>query len=185
MKHLRFHSCKADPDVWLRESLSNDGGTYWEYILLYVDDALCISNNAENILRNELGKYFVIKPGSIGVPKIYLGNKVSKVTLANGVEAWSFSSSQYIQNVICNIEKHLKTKSKRMRKRATSPISPGYRPEIDVTGELSPSDAKYYQSLIGILRWIVELGRWDITTEVSMMASCMGLPRVGHMEQNS
>ena len=183
MKHLRFQSCKADPDVWMRESLPSDGETYWEYILLYVDDALCVSNNAEGILKNELGKYFVIKPGSVGVPKIYLGNKVSKVTLANGVEAWSFSSSQYIQNVISNIEKYLKTKFKKLRKRTTSPISPGYRPEIDVTGELSPSDAKYYQSLIGILRWIVELGRWDITTEVSLMASCMALPRVGHLEQ--
>ena len=49
---------------------------------------------AENILRNEIGKYFVIKPGSISTPKIYLGNKVSKVILKNGVLIGSFSSSQ-------------------------------------------------------------------------------------------
>ena len=54
MKHLKFNSCKADPDIWMREAQSNDGSTYWEYILLYVDDTLYISNNAENILGNEM-----------------------------------------------------------------------------------------------------------------------------------
>ena len=42
---------------------------------------------------------------------------------------------------------------------------------------------KLYQSLIGILRWMVELGRADITAGVSMMASCMAMPRQGHLEQ--
>ena len=58
-----------------------------------------------------------------------------------------------------------------------------YRPELDVSEELSSSDASYYQSLIGILRWIVELGRVDICLEVSMMSSHLALPRKGHMEQ--
>ena len=38
-------------------------------------------------------------------------------------------------------------------------------------------------SLIGILRWIVELGRVDITCEVSMMSSMMANPRIGHLEK--
>ena len=41
----------------------------------------------------------------------------------------------------------------------------------------------YYQSLIGILRWIVESGRVDICCEVSMLSSCLALPREGHLEQ--
>jgi hypothetical protein len=44
-------------------------------------------------------------------------------------------------------------------------------------------DAAYYQSLIGILRCCVELGRVNITTESSLMASCMALPREGHLNQ--
>ncbi|KAG7345428.1 plant transposon protein [Nitzschia inconspicua] len=35
---------------------------------------------------------------------------------------------------------------------------------------------------IGVLRWIVELGRIDIITEVSSLASCLALPRKGHLE---
>jgi hypothetical protein len=50
-----------------------------------------------------------------------------------------------------------------------------YHPELDVSPEL---DA---QSLIGILRWIVELGHVDICCEVSMLSSHLALPRQGHM----
>jgi len=53
--------------------------------------------------------------------------------------------------------------------------------ELDVSPELKPTDAAYYQSLIGILRWIVELGRVDICLEVSMMSSHLALPREGHL----
>ena len=41
--------------------------------------------------------------------------------------------------------------------------------------------ASYYQSLIGILRWVVKLGQIDICCEVSMMATCVALPRYGHL----
>src|SRR6056300_439463 len=58
-----------------------------------------------------------------------------------------------------------------------------YRPELDTYPELTGKDASYCMSLIGILRWIVELGRSDICLECSMMSSCLALPRVGHLEQ--
>ena len=48
--------------------------------------------------------------------------------------------------------------------------------------ELNSTNAAYYQSLIGILRWIVELGRVDICLEVSMMSSHLALPREGHLD---
>ena len=37
-----------------------------------------------------------------------------------------------------------------------------YRPEIDITKELGEDESSYYQYLIGVLRWIVELGWVDI-----------------------
>ena len=67
--------------------------------------------------------------------------------------------------------------------KANTPITTIYRPELDVTSELNADDASYYQSLIGILRWMVEIGRVDICLEVSMMASHLALPRIGHLEQ--
>lgn len=59
----------------------------------------------------------------------------------------------------------------------------GYCPEVDVSDELDDSMATYYQSLNGILRWMVEFGRIDITCEFSMMSSHMALQWVGHLDQ--
>ena len=67
--------------------------------------------------------------------------------------------------------------------KAETPMSSTHRPELDVTGELDVADAAHCQSLIGILRWMVELGRVDICLEVSMMSSHLALPREGHLEQ--
>ena len=43
--------------------------------------------------------------------------------------------------------------------------------------------SSYYASLIGMLRWIVEMGRIGITCEVSMLSSYMAMPREGHLNQ--
>ena len=62
-------------------------------------------------------------------------------------------------------------------------MSSTYRPEVDASPALGPTDAAYFQSLIGILSWMVELGRVDICLEVSMMSSHLALPREGHLSQ--
>ena len=186
MDFLGFKSCPADPDVWMRPALKSDGAPVYDYVLLYTDDTLVISENAEPILRNEIGRYFELKKESIGPPTLYLGGRLSKVQLENGVDAWAFSSSQYVQAAVKNVEDFLaKEENKRwkMPRNADTPLRTTYRAELDVSPELSPAYAAYYQSLIGVLRWIVELGRVDICLEVSMMSSQLALPREGHLEQ--
>ena len=182
MSHLGFTSCLADPDVWMREATKSDGTEYWEYVLLYTDDALVISENAESILRNEIGKYFELKPESIGPPKIYLGGHMRKVKLDNGAHAWAFSSSQYVRSAVENVEAYIVERGWKLP-RANTPIQTSYRPELDTSNELNETDAAYYQSLIGILRWMVEIGRVDICLEVSMMSSHLALPRDEHLQQ--
>ena len=48
---------------------------------------------------------------------------------------------------------------------------------------MSPYDAAYFQSLIEILRWILELNRVDIKMETSALASMMIQPRKFHLCQ--
>ena len=84
----------------MRLGIKSDGTKCYDYVLLYVDDALVVSKNAESILRNELWRYFELKEESIGPPDHYLGGKVRKVQLENGVYAWAFSSSQYVQTAV-------------------------------------------------------------------------------------
>jgi hypothetical protein len=41
MKHLGWHPCRADRDLWMKaETRPGDGVSYWAYILIYVDDIL-------------------------------------------------------------------------------------------------------------------------------------------------
>ena len=61
MDYLGFTSCIADPDVWVRRSNHGDGTSYYGYVLLYVDNCLVISDRAENVIREEIGKYFELK----------------------------------------------------------------------------------------------------------------------------
>ena len=150
-------------------------------MLLYTDDIVAIMEGPEKFLRTELRATFTLKEKLIGPPTQYLGNKVSEVTLENGVKCWSFSSSQYVQNAVANVESYLQLKGEKLPK-TKSPWPSSYRPEIDVTPELGSTEAAYYQSLIGVLRWIVELGRADIAMETSAMASMMALPRKGHLK---
>ena len=49
-----------------------DGTQLHEYVLLYTDDCLVISDNAESILKKEIGQYFEIKQELIGPPSLYL-----------------------------------------------------------------------------------------------------------------
>ena len=88
-----------------------------------------------------------------------------------------------MQAAVSNVSSYLKERNLALPKRASAPFRGDYRPEIDFTPELNPTEAAYFQSLIGVLRWIVELGRVDITCEVSELASMMAMPREGHLDQ--
>ena len=158
MINIGLESCKADPDFWIRKSVKLDGSKYNEYALLNVDDLQVVSENAQYVIRMEIGKYFELKEALIGIPDIYLGGKISKVELNNRATAYIFSFSQYVKSAVLNVEEYLAQKGREIPCRATAPLKCGYQSEIDVIDELDEGDVAYYQSLlIGILRWMVDL----------------------------
>ena len=114
MRQLGFESCPADPDVWMRPAEKADGTPIYEYVLLYVDDALACGPNPKAILEDEIGKYFPLKPGSVESPNLYLGGRVRKVVLENGAQAWCFGSSQYVQAAVKNVECYLEKSGKKL-----------------------------------------------------------------------
>jgi hypothetical protein len=50
---------------------------------------------------------------------------------------------------------------------AKNPFPLDCSPELDTSDPLDPEASSFYQHLIGVMRWMVELGRVDIATEVS------------------
>jgi hypothetical protein len=80
-----------------------------------------------------------LKEESIGEPKLYLGGHVRKVQMDNGVECGAFSSSQYVQAAVKNVESYLEKRNDNRWKlppKAETPLQTSYRPELDVSPEL-------------------------------------------------
>jgi hypothetical protein len=182
-KTLGYQPCQADPDLWYKSAVRpSDGFEYYSYLVVYTDDILALNHDSLAVLR-EIDKYFKMKKGSMGDPDIYLGTKLRKVKLQNGAQAWSMSPSKYVQEAVSNVEQYLKQNGlPGLKRKARGPWPSGYEAELDDTPELVPQQATYYQSLIGILRWAVEIGRVDCITEVSVLASYSAMPREGHLE---
>ena len=93
------------------------------------------------------------------------------------------SSYEYIQATIKNVEDKLSKTNMRLQKRAPTPMSSGYRPELDESVKLNENDTQYFQELIVMLRWATEIGRVGILTKLAMLSSHQAYPRQGHMEE--
>jgi len=126
-----------------------------------------------------------LKPSSVGDPDIYLGAKLKQTHLPSGVWAWGLSPSKYFAQAVKNCQTHLTEKLHdryRLPKQADSPFQCDCAPEMDTTDPLDPECSSFYQHLIGVTRWMVELGRVDIATEISLFSSHLAYPREGHLE---
>ena len=104
--------------------------------------------------------------------------------MPNGVQAWALSSSKYVQEAVQNVENYLRDElgGRTLRKRALTLFMSEYDPDMYTTKQVSTEFATYYQSQIGILHWMVEMGRINIAMEVSLLASHVALPQEGHLE---
>jgi len=179
---MDYKPTKADPDVWIRPAVKPNGFEYYEYVLCYVDDVLSISGDAMATMK-EIQTVFKLKDDKIEEPTDYLGAVLGKMTLGDGRECWSMSSEKYCKAAVKNIEEKLAKSGKRLPTRCGTPLKHGYKPELDTSPELKADGLQYYQELIGVLRWAVELGRVDLLLETAIMSTHLAMPRIGHLEQ--
>ena len=102
---------------------------------------------------------------------------------ANGRECWSMPLEKYHKAAVINIEQKFNEEVKILLTKCKTTLKSRYRPELDVYQELKSDGVQYYMGLIGVLRWAVEIGRFDILYETSIMSTHLALPRVRHLEQ--
>ena len=69
---LGYTLTKSDPDVWLRKSIKADGFQYYEMVLCYVNDLLCISDDPMKTMK-VIHCTFKLKDDNIDEPEDYLG----------------------------------------------------------------------------------------------------------------
>lgn len=177
-----FQSSKADPDFWMRPAQKTDGSKFYEYVLCYVDDIVYQGLEADKFM-DYLNTVYTLKPGSVKVPETYLGADIRTNELSNGDKAWAISSDTYVKRAVEEVERELSRVGKTLKKKVVSPMASNYRPELDSSPELDERRASYYASLMGVLRWCIELGRVDIIVEVGLLSRFQASPREGHLEQ--
>ena len=106
--------------------------------------------------------------------------------LENGVWAWSKIPARYVKESVANVEKYLVelggARWQFPKNKSENTFVGDYAPETDKTPALEQELASWYQSLIGMLRFMVEIGRVNIITEVSIMASHISMPIEGKLE---
>jgi hypothetical protein len=179
---MGYRPSYADPDVWLRPAVRPDGTEYYEYILCYVDDVLCISHDPKKSMKR-IQEDFKLKDDKIAEPDVYLGATLSKMKLESGKQCWTMSPEQYVKAAVTNVEEDLAKNGKRLPSKCVTPFSSNYAPWLEDTPELKADGVQRFQELIGQLRWAVEIGRVDILLEVALLSSYLAMPRVGHLEQ--
>jgi hypothetical protein len=106
-------------------------------------------------------------------PDVYLGGTY----VGNPRDKWCITAREYIKEAIKQIEGRLNIK---LREEKT-PIKTNYHPEEDDSPVLDNDMHREYQSIMGMLQWVVSLCRIDICFAVSSLSRFCACPRQGHM----
>jgi hypothetical protein len=187
LRDFSYKLCKADPDVWMRPKAKPDGFKYWSYILVYTDDLLVVDHEPKVIMDYMASSRYTLKPRSVMEPTVYLGAQVSKYYIDGATNPekprWAMSSEKYVKQAVANVETKLEKIDQYLPTKVTTPVSQGYRPELDQSRELDGKQGQYYQSLIGVLQWICELGQIDVLVAILMLSRYVVSPREGHLQQ--
>jgi len=97
----------------MRSAVASNGFEYYEYVLCYVDDVLCISKNPMAIIKGIQDK-FTLKGDKAEVPNDYLGAVLEKMTTVSGVECWTQSADKYLAESVKNVEATLAEKGNKL-----------------------------------------------------------------------
>ena len=135
---------KADPDVYMRPAIKSNTFEYYEYILTYVDDVLCISDNPMATME-QIQKKFKLKDDKVEPPDNYLGAQLTKMYNESNHECWAMSSDAYCSAAVDNVEATLAKKGLKLPSKCVTTMSNGYRQELDVTGDLKAEGIQWYQ----------------------------------------
>ena len=161
LMELGYKSTKADPDVWIRAAIKQNGFEYYEMVLVYVYDILVTAFDPK-LTMDAIGKLYRLKEGSVGPPEQHFGAKIKRVQLPNGNMAWSIGADKYVDNALVPVKATLESEGMKLKCKALKPLPNGYRPEMDISPECNAVMTQRYQAYIEILRWALELGRIDI-----------------------
>jgi hypothetical protein len=180
---LGYLPSHADANVWMKQCHKANGELYYSYILCFVDDLLCVHMDPNSVLGTLKGFYKMKHDPEM--PKMYLGSDIGIFHHEKGT-CYTMGSDSYVKEAVRVVKQKMTEDGVKFLSKKTpkSPFTSNlYRPELDVSEECRTDQASYFQNLIGVLRWVIELGRVDILIEVSKLSHYLASPRTGHLHQ--
>lgn len=148
---------------------TNIKDTTFEYILVYVDDILYISNQKQkcDTFASELGKHFSLK--TLGKVDKYLG-----VQITQSDKGFRLSQKEKILELLekCNVAN---------AKPCNTPLQPDFLKHTHSEAEPFP-DNKLYRSTIGSLLHIANWTRPDIALPVNLLSRHVSKPTTYHWQ---
>ena len=168
LRGLGFRPTRYDNDVWIKDG--DDGKTY-DYLCTHVDDFMIVSKKPEVIMK-ALEDTYNIK--GKGPPDYYLGNDYKQIK----GNRWAIGCKRYLKEAIGRIESIFGPLPKR-----NVPLPGNDHPEEDDTEILSDDKHRKYQMLIGMLNWVVAVGRFDVAHATASMSRFSSCPRQGHLDR--
>ena len=95
---MKFELSKVDADLWMK-----DCGSLNEYLAVYVDDRIIVSNDPLSITIEfkQLGGYTL---KGVGEPEYYLRGDITSTKVSKGMWKATFSTKTYIKNKYDKVE---------------------------------------------------------------------------------
>ena len=121
---------------------------------------------------DQIEKLYTVK--GIGPPKYYLGNDYKEDKKGR----WCIGCNKYLKEAIKRVESMFGN-----LKKERVPAVAGDHPELDTSDLLDDTGHQKYQMMIGILVWVVTIGRVDISHVTSSLSRFTSAPRKGHSER--
>jgi len=171
LRSMGFFPSKAEKDIWMR-----DKGDHYEHIAVCVDDLMIASLIPEGIVKALIDEHNFKLKGT-GPTEFHLGCDFCRDK--QGVLC--YAPKKCIEKILDNYRRIYGT----WPKVAHSPLVNGDHPELDTSDLLSEDDQKVHQSLIGALQWVIQIGRFDITTAVMTLSRFRAMPRQGQSPRPS
>ena len=94
---MGFKSSLADPDVWMKPEIDQNGFKHYSYVLVYVDNILILDKIPAKYMTM-IQEKFPVKKESIEKQKIYLGANIGKVSYPDGSVAWTVNEVNNFKN---------------------------------------------------------------------------------------
>ena len=182
LRRMGFVNSKADNNVWLKPRYNDinslDG---YDFIIVHVDDFMILARNAERYMTKLQTIYKIRHVTPIDeTTSTYLGMDIRRQS--HGKQGFLLSASTYLKQALSTARRLLDYDTYDDIKGRNTVLDKDKDYDNEETDLLNEMFYKKYLQLVGILNWLSELGRVDITYATRKLSTYNASPRIIHWE---